>query len=109
MLDELARGPPLTVIDTHAGAGVYDLQGEAALKSGEAADGIVRLMAEPEPPPVFAPLTAAVKAENGGADARVYPGSPVLTAARLRPGDRAIITIQDAWGDTSERSAVTAP
>ena len=39
-----AKGPPLTVIDTHAGRGLYNLVGPEARKSGEAEAGIVRLM-----------------------------------------------------------------
>ena len=35
----------LTLIDTHAGAGVYDLTGTAAGKTGEAKNGILRLAA----------------------------------------------------------------
>jgi len=37
---------PFTVIDTHAGAGVYDLGSDPALKTGEAAAGIGVLMAD---------------------------------------------------------------
>jgi 23S rRNA (adenine2030-N6)-methyltransferase len=37
----------LTVLDTHAGAGLYRLDGDYAQTSGEAADGILRLMAKP--------------------------------------------------------------
>jgi 23S rRNA (adenine2030-N6)-methyltransferase len=91
LLQLLARltgeGGPLTVIDTHAGRGLYDLGGVEAKKSGEADAGIVRLMAAREAPAEFAPLTAAVRALNGGAAARRYPGSPWLIAQALRPGD----------------------
>ncbi len=82
-----AEPGPLTVIDTHAGAGGYDLSGEMARRSGEAAQGIARLMAAADAPSAFNALTAAVRA-MGGAD--LYPGSPRLIAAALRPGDRYI-------------------
>ena len=36
---------PFAVIDTHAGIGRYDLASEAAQRTGEARDGIVRLLA----------------------------------------------------------------
>jgi 23S rRNA (adenine2030-N6)-methyltransferase len=85
-----ADGPPLTVIDTHAGRGLYDLAGPEARKSGEAEAGIARLMAAPDAPVEFAPLTGAVAALNGGGALRRYPGSPWLIADALRPGDRYI-------------------
>lgn len=49
------KGGPLTVIDTHAGAGLYDLGGEMARKSGEAEAGIGRLMAADDAPAALAP------------------------------------------------------
>jgi 23S rRNA (adenine2030-N6)-methyltransferase len=77
----------LSVIDTHAGRGLYDLAGIEAKKSGEAEAGIARLLAAADAPGEFAPLTAAVKALNKGGPARRYPGSPWLIAEALRPGD----------------------
>ena len=82
-----AEGGPLNVIDTHAGRGLYNLAGPEAMKSGEAEAGIARLIAAADPPAEFAPLTAAVRALNGGGPARRYPGSPWLIAEALRPGD----------------------
>jgi 23S rRNA (adenine2030-N6)-methyltransferase len=83
-----AEAGPLTVIDTHAGRGLYDLQGAEARKSGEAAAGIVRLLAAKEAPEAFAPLKAAVAKLNGGGELRRYPGSPWLIAEALRAADR---------------------
>ncbi len=83
-------GPPLTVIDTHAGAGAYDLGGDMARKSGEAARGVARLMAESSVPTVLASLKAAVARANPGGGVHVYPGSPLLAARALRPADRLI-------------------
>jgi 23S rRNA (adenine2030-N6)-methyltransferase len=94
LLQLLARtqvgSAPLTVIDTHAGAGIYDLAGPEAQRSGEAAAGVGRLMTAPEAPPEFAPLLAAVKRLNGGGRVGRYPGSPWLVAEALRPQDRYI-------------------
>jgi 23S rRNA (adenine2030-N6)-methyltransferase len=88
LLARLTREPgPLSVIDTHAGRGLYDLAGPEATRSGEAAAGIVRLMAEADPPAEFARLTAAVRKLNGAGPPRRYPGSPWLIAEALRPGD----------------------
>lgn len=89
LLGELtADGGPLTIIDTHAGRGLYDLGGAEARKSGEAEAGIVRLMSASDAPNAFAPLVRAVGRLNGEGDLRRYPGSPWLIANALRPQDR---------------------
>lgn len=44
----------LTVIDTHAGAGLYRLDGDYTETSGEAQEGIFRLLSEPKAPPSLA-------------------------------------------------------
>lgn len=92
LLQLLARASaspaPLTVIDTHAGAGIYDLTGPEAQRSGEAAAGVGRLASAPEAPAEFAPLLAAVNRLNGAGTVRRYPGSPWLVAEALRPQDR---------------------
>ncbi|HEY0438063.1 MAG TPA: 23S rRNA (adenine(2030)-N(6))-methyltransferase RlmJ [Phenylobacterium sp.] len=92
LLDLLARlqaqPAPLSVLDTHAGRGLYDLAGPEARKSGEAEAGIVRLMAARDAPGEFGPLVEAVRALNGTGPVRRYPGSPWLVAETLRPGDR---------------------
>jgi 23S rRNA (adenine2030-N6)-methyltransferase len=84
-----AAAGPLSVVDTHAGAGAYDLSGDLARKTGEAEAGIGRLMADAAAPGVFAALKAAVGRMNPrGGSVRHYPGSPLLIAPALRPGDR---------------------
>jgi 23S rRNA (adenine2030-N6)-methyltransferase len=90
-LDGLTRdAAPLTVIDTHGGAGVYDLRGPQATVSGEAAQGIGRLMAARDAPPALKALEAAVARLNRKGETRLYPGSPRLVADRLRPTDRLV-------------------
>lgn len=89
LLDALAADPaPLTVVDTHAGAGGYDLDGELARRTGEAAQGVFRLMTADDAPRGFDRLKAAVRAGNPAGGVRFYPGSPSLIAAALRKGDR---------------------
>lgn len=80
-----SRGP-LTVIDTHAGAGVYDLEGDASRRTGEAV-AIFKLMNDATAPAVFEPLKAEVRRLNKK-DLRFYPGSPLLIAHALRPRDQ---------------------
>jgi 23S rRNA (adenine2030-N6)-methyltransferase len=89
LLAEAATDPaPLLVIDTHAGRGLYDLTSEDARRSGEAADGVVRLMAARDAPAEFAPLIAAVRRLNPQGAPTRYPGSPWLAAEALRAQDR---------------------
>ncbi|MFA7262194.1 MAG: 23S rRNA (adenine(2030)-N(6))-methyltransferase RlmJ [Caulobacter sp.] len=89
LLDALtAAAAPLTVVDTHAGAGGYDLDGELARRTGEAAQGVFRLMDADDAPKAFDGLKGAVRAGNPGGGVRFYPGSPSLIAAALRKGDR---------------------
>lgn len=78
---------PLAIVDTHAGAGLYDLDGEAAARSGEAAAGIVRLMSEDQVPAPLEVLRAAVRRANPKGGLRWYPGSPLLAARALASGD----------------------
>jgi 23S rRNA (adenine2030-N6)-methyltransferase len=89
------RGKPAAfrVIDTHAGAGLYELTGEKAMRGGEWQDGIGRLMAAQLPSAIAAllcPYLEVVRAVNDRDRLRVYPGSPALARAWLRPQDRLI-------------------
>ena len=78
------------VIDTHAGAGLYDLAAPEAVRTAEWRDGIARLLAAdlaPAARDLLAPYLEAVAARNGG-PLKVYPGSPALVQAWLRLQDR---------------------
>jgi 23S rRNA (adenine2030-N6)-methyltransferase len=91
IMDRLVALPePLLVVDSHAGAGLYDLGGDMARKSGEAEQGVLRLMSDESAPEAFRPLKAAVRNANRDGVIRVYPGSPVLIADRLRRDDEYI-------------------
>jgi 23S rRNA (adenine2030-N6)-methyltransferase len=79
----------LTLIDTHAGCGLYDLGGEQALRTGEAAQGVLRAFADQNP--LLDDYRAAVQAVNVGAEPRLYPGSPQFLAQLLRPQDLLIL------------------
>ncbi|MEG3193066.1 23S rRNA (adenine(2030)-N(6))-methyltransferase RlmJ [Lysobacter sp. D1-1-M9] len=89
LCDALAAKPaPLFALDTHAGRGLYALDGNSAQRSGEAEGGVSRLLAEAPKHPAIARYLAAVKAcrlEHGPA---TYPGSPWLLAHALREDDR---------------------
>ena len=77
---------PVVVLDTHAGAGLYDLTGDAT-RSREAEAGVERLMAAADRPALIEALAAEVAAMNPERGVRFYPGSPVLVARSLRSAD----------------------
>jgi 23S rRNA (adenine2030-N6)-methyltransferase len=84
---------PFRILDTHAGAGLTDLAGPEASRTGEWRDGIARLRAaaiEPRARALLAPYMVAVDACNPHGPLTAYPGSPVLARAWLRPQDRLV-------------------
>jgi 23S rRNA (adenine2030-N6)-methyltransferase len=81
------------VIDTHAGAGLYDLAAAPATRTGEWRDGIGRLLDATLPDDIralLAPYLAAVAAANPGGGLRRYPGSPLIALGLMRPQDRLV-------------------
>lgn len=88
-----AKPAAFRVIDTHAGAALYDLTGDEAKRGGEWQDGIGRLMAAPLPETagvLLKPYLDAIGALNAGGALRHYPGSPALIQTALRSQDRFI-------------------
>ncbi len=88
-----AKPAAFRVIDTHAGAGVYDLTGPHASRGGEWHDGIERLMAAQLPAALaalLAPYLEVVGAFNERGKLTSYPGSPAVARAWLRPQDRLV-------------------
>jgi 23S rRNA (adenine2030-N6)-methyltransferase len=95
----------LTVIDTHAGAGLYRLDGDMARTSAEATQGVEKLFLDRISKPNQAPalinnaqgatesiapalqdyLDALASFNSSATGARVYPGSPLLIHSLLRP------------------------
>jgi 23S rRNA (adenine2030-N6)-methyltransferase len=84
---------PFRIIDSHAGAGIYDLSGIEAGKTGEWRDGIARVIDHTfttEASGVLAPYLDAIRQCNrsrGEAGLRFYPGSPMIADLLRRPGD----------------------
>jgi 23S rRNA (adenine2030-N6)-methyltransferase len=79
------------VIDTHAGAGLYDLTGDEARRGGEWLTGIARVMQarfSETALPLVQPYLDIVRAFNPKRDLQAYPGSPLIARALLRPQDR---------------------
>jgi 23S rRNA (adenine2030-N6)-methyltransferase len=79
------------VIDTHAGAGRYDLSGDEARRGGEWRTGIARMMQarfSETVLPLIKPYLDIVRAFNPQRELEAYPGSPLIARALLRPQDR---------------------
>jgi 23S rRNA (adenine2030-N6)-methyltransferase len=79
----------LTLIDTHAGCGLYDLYGDDAGRTGEATQGVMRAFADTNP--LLDDYRAAIQAVNAEAEPQFYPGSPTFLAQLLRPQDLLIL------------------
>ncbi|CAM5222425.1 Ribosomal RNA large subunit methyltransferase J OS=Castellaniella defragrans OX=75697 GN=rlmJ PE=3 SV=1 [Castellaniella defragrans] len=75
------------VVDTHAGGGLYALDGDWAGQSGEVKDGLDRLFGVENPPELIARYLQAVAAFNPDGHANLYPGSPCLALQAMRPQD----------------------
>jgi 23S rRNA (adenine2030-N6)-methyltransferase len=90
----LEKEAALTVVDTHAGAGLYRLDGDYAGTSGEAAEGVLRLLSEAKDakaaplPDALARYLDVVRDFNPKGGARIYPGSPFITHHLLREHDK---------------------
>ena len=81
LIDALQAKPaPIFVLDTHAGAGRYDLKTGPAQRTGEWRQGIDRLLEMP--PPALGRYLGFIRTLG------LYPGSPALVRAMLRPDDR---------------------
>lgn len=95
LIDSLNRkAAPWCLVETHAGAGQYRLDTAEAARSGEWDEGIGRIWAAPAPPePVAAYLDMVrrVQPDPAGSVPRVYPGSPLIAAARMRDIDRLVL------------------
>jgi 23S rRNA (adenine2030-N6)-methyltransferase len=79
------KDKPLTYLETHAGRGLYDLSSPEAVKTGEAAAGLNRVEGWFGPSHPYARILTQVRALHGPS---AYPGSPLIAALSLRPGDR---------------------
>lgn len=95
LLQALCRkDAPFCYLDTHAGAGFYDLRDDSAQKTGEYRNGIERLWRSESVPPVLRHYLESVTAANAEAnpgELHYYPGSPWLARHWLRPQDRMVL------------------
>jgi 23S rRNA (adenine2030-N6)-methyltransferase len=98
---------PFRFIDTHAGAGRYDLSGDEARRSPEWREGIARVLTARPPAPVgelLRPYLQAVGPHDAEGRPVAYPGSPAIAQALMRAQDR--IALCEA--NLGEREALIA-
>lgn len=75
-------------IDTHAGAGCYELDRGYAVQNSEHESGIARLWSRDDLPEALHDYVQLVKAINQDGQMRLYPGSPLIAQQLLREQDR---------------------
>jgi 23S rRNA (adenine2030-N6)-methyltransferase len=111
VLEHLKRkDAPFLYLDTHAGAGVYDLSRSAAQRSGEYRAGIARLLAHAGSfgAEEITSYVAIVRRSAGPDRSPItaYPGSPLIAIACRRPQDRVVLVEARATEAESLRRAV---
>lgn len=82
------KDKPFCYIDTHAGAGFYDLRGDYALKNREFDGGIGKLWQRDDLPERVADYVNIVKQFNRSRQLKRYPGSPSIAGQLMRSKDR---------------------
>lgn len=82
------KDAPYMYIDTHAGAGVYALDGGYASKNAEYETGIARLWDRKDLPGPLAEYVQLIKELNPSGKMRYYPGSPYCADKVMREADR---------------------
>ncbi len=82
------EGKPLRYIDTHAGAGCYNLRSTFASKNREFDSGIARLWQRTDLPSPLEHYVAVVRGFNPAGELLQYPGSPAIAAKILHAEHR---------------------
>lgn len=84
----LKKDKPFQYVDTHAGAGLYDLKGNYADFRKEYLDGIKPLIARTDLPPVLEDYVEIISSFNPTLELEFYPGSPFIAKKLLRHNDQ---------------------
>lgn len=87
----LRKNTPFCYLDTHAGAGYYDLSAEAAQKNKEFETGINKIISQQNMPELIKDYVACVQ-KHPEKIKLFYPGSPYVVKQLLRPQDRMILS-----------------
>jgi 23S rRNA (adenine2030-N6)-methyltransferase len=78
-------------LDTHAGLGLYDLQGDQATRTGEWLQGIARLWEASDRPALTDDYLRVLNRMNPDGQLRYYPGSPEVSRRLMRQHDRVLL------------------
>lgn len=102
-------------VDSHAGAGCYELTSGYAAKNAEYESGIARLWSRTDLPPAVADYVELVKSLNPDGQLRLYPGSPLIALQAMRADDRLRLfelhpsdskLLQENFADAGKRTAI---
>lgn len=102
---------PFTVLDTHAGAGIYDLKSIEAAKTGEAKEGAERIFHKPV---ILAHGYEQILRQLNPFGLQFYPGSPEIVRTHLRPNDKLVAcelrkddwVLLKSWGKSDLRISI---
>lgn len=83
------KDKPFDYIDSHAGAGLYDLGSEHAAKLAEYSNGIEKFYTAANRWPQLSAYLHAVRSHNRTGKLGFYPGSPLIAAGFMRAKDNA--------------------
>ena len=82
------KDKPYTVIDTHAGAGLYPINHTFTQKNKEFETGVSQLLQAKALPDSLAKFIQKIWLFNSSHSLNTYPGSPKITESFLRPSDK---------------------
>ncbi|MDF1582624.1 MAG: 23S rRNA (adenine(2030)-N(6))-methyltransferase RlmJ [Methyloprofundus sp.] len=82
------KDKPFCYVDTHAGAGMYSLRSEQAIKTNEYQQGIGALWQQDDLPSAVVAYRDLIKSFNSACKLAFYPGSPLIALHLMRQQDR---------------------
>jgi 23S rRNA (adenine2030-N6)-methyltransferase len=82
---------PLFYLDTHSGAGIYDLKSPMAQKNNEQAQGILKIWGRGDIPDLIKPYIQIIERMNPSGNLQLYPGSPWIAHQLLDEQDRLVL------------------
>ena len=109
------KDKPWWYVDSHAGAGCYELTSGYAAKNAEYESGIARLWSRADLPPAVADYVGLVKSLNPDGQLHLYPGSPLIALQTMRADDRLRLfelhpsdskLLQENFADAGKRAAI---
>lgn len=90
VLDYMTRKDKgFTYIDSHSGAGMYQLTDEYAQKTGEYKQGIAQIINDENAPEALSSYLTLINSLNEHAELAIYPGSPGIAKQIMRRQDSA--------------------